>query len=82
MSRSGFTGANFSGFQGMSLRFQVLDDDTDRPAGKTRVGRVDRVFRCGRQVFVAMHVPSLGGIQVYEARRLYYRGAAAGSGNG
>ena len=74
---SSFTGANFTGFQGQSLRFQMLDDDGDA-TGSVLSGQVKRIFRQGRQTCVEFYIPAKKYTHIYEAKRIYFKGWAKG----
>lgn len=73
MKLSSFTGANFTGFDGQSFRFQTLAEDNS-VSGKQLYGQVKRIFRQGRQVCVEMYIPALKCTHTYEAKRIYYKG--------
>lgn len=73
MKLSSFTGANFTGFEGQSFRFQTLADDGD-PLGKVLTGQVKRIFRQGCQVCVELLIPALKCTHIYEAKRIYFKG--------
>lgn len=73
MKLSSFTGANFTGFDGQTFRFQTLGAD-GRPAGRVLTGQVKRIFRGGRQVCVEMYIPALKCTHTLEAKRIYLKG--------
>ena len=73
MKLSSFTGANFTGFEGASYRFQTLNDE-GHPMGKVQTGRVKRIYRQGCQVCVEMDMLALKCTHTYEAKRIYYNG--------
>ncbi len=73
MKLSSFTGANFTGFDGQTFRFQMVGAD-GRFVGKALTGQVKRIFRSGRRVSVEMHIPALKCTHTYEAKRIYYKG--------
>ncbi len=73
MKISSFTGANFTGFDGQSFRFQTLAEDNS-VSGKQLYGQVKKIFRQGRQICVEMYIPALKCTHIYEAKRIYYKG--------
>ena len=77
MAMSSFTGANFTGFRGQSFRFQILGDD-GQAIGSVLSGQVNRIFRQGRQVSVEFYIPRKKCTHIYEAKRIYFKGQAAG----
>ena len=45
-------------------------------AGPILTGEVKRVFRQGRQISVELYIPDKHCTHIYEAKRIYYKGAA------
>lgn len=74
MAISSFTGANFIGHLGQSFRFQTLNGDGEA-AGSVLTGQVKRIFRQGRQISVELYIPDKHCAHIYEAKRIYYKGA-------
>ena len=44
--------------------------------GPILTGEVKRVFRQGRQISVELYIPDKHCTHIYEAKRIYYKGAA------
>ena len=59
----------------ISFRFQTLDDNGEA-MGPILTGEVKRVFRQGRQISVELYIPDKHCTHIYEAKRIYYKGAA------
>ena len=72
-----FTGANFTGFQGQTFRFQTLDD-TGEAKGPTLTGEVKRIFRQGRKTAVEIYIPNKRCTHIYEAKRINFKGWTRG----
>lgn len=77
MAISSFTGANFTGYIGQSFRFQTLNDDGEATGGVLS-GQVKRIFRQGRQTCVELYIPAKKCTHTHEAKRIYFKGWAAG----
>ena len=77
MAISSFTGANFIGHLGQSFRFQTLNGDGEA-AGSVLTGQVKRIFRQRRQTSVDLYIPAKKCTHTHEAKRIYFKGWAAG----
>ena len=75
MKITSFQAANFTGYIGERFRFQTLDDNGEA-MGPILTGEVKRVFRQGRQISVELYIPDKHCTHIYEAKRIYYKGAA------
>lgn len=73
MRMTSFTGANFTGFLGESICFQMLGD-AGKPVGVMLSGQVKQIFRQGRQTCVEIHIPDKNCTHTYEAKRIYFKG--------